>query len=110
MTENQNQDQDHVATAVSYLDRAWRASYVLGGVPMTALSDEAIAVRIASAQVHATLALVEQQRIANLIALFAALRTNSDGSESGATDAVADSAFDEAIAALGFTGGEVPNV
>ena len=59
---------DHVAMAESQLDRARRE------VPDTYSQQ-----LIMSAQVHATLALVEQQRIANLIAIY-----GSEGSvESG---------------------------
>ena len=52
---------DHAAEAVKFIDQnVWREAGVLY---------EHIPSLIARAQVHATLALVEQQRIANLIAL-----------------------------------------
>ena len=72
---------DHAAAAHAWLERG-EATYGYPNNYMTtqtdahhfAIADQAAAVAIA--QVHATLALVEQQRIANLIAIAQA----SDGS------------------------------
>ncbi len=50
-------------------DHAAVARRIIRHVSKTALSAKSAAVMVAGAQVHATLALVEQQRIANLIAL-----------------------------------------
>lgn len=52
---------DHVNTAVGELTEAWESAEDLTGADF-------VNALIANAQAHATLALVEQQRIANLIA------------------------------------------
>lgn len=52
------------------IDHAAQAARVLGNFPHDDIADNATA--LAWAQVHATLALVEQQRIANLISLHTA--------------------------------------
>lgn len=54
---------------MSELDHVKRATNLITYVSETELMSDVASVSISAAQVHATLALVEQQRIANLIAL-----------------------------------------
>ena len=55
---------------MSRIDHAARANNVLRSVASVSMASAEATVSVIAAQTHATLALVEQQRIANLIALF----------------------------------------
>lgn len=65
-------------------DHAAEARRVLGNFPHEDLMSNTDA--LAWAQVHATLALVEQQRIANLVAIYGATAEVEDGYKSVGVD------------------------
>lgn len=58
---------------------------------------------ITEAQVHATLALVEQQRITNLLSVYSATRLNPDGTRVATRPDLADAAFGIVLEALGLS-------
>ena len=66
---------------MSRIDHAARANNVLRSVASASMASAEATVSVIAAQTHATLALVEQQRIANLIALA----QGTDGSFSTTT-------------------------
>lgn len=83
------------------IDHAAQAVRVLGNFPHEHIADSATA--LAWAQVHATLALVEQQRIANLISVYGAERRGEDGSKFTPIPEITNAAFDQAIKGLGLS-------
>lgn len=83
------------------IDHTAQAVRVLDNFPHDDIADNQTA--LAWAQVHATLALVEQQRIANLLALYGAQRRGEDNSWFTPRPEITNAAFDEALNRLGLS-------
>lgn len=83
---------NHVEQARHLLDAAHKGTIT-----------ETSRLNIVEAQVHATLALVEQQRIANLLSVYSATRLNEDGTRVATRPDLADRAFGTVLEALGLS-------